>query len=335
MLGTDDITPDGAFAEALARYVGDTLHERVRIQESVSVQGLPSFIERAYRLYEARIAGIRCVFLAALDGAATPSDIAKHISLVRKSTDAIVIFAATSLSAHNRSRLIGQHIPFVVPGNQLYVPDLAMDLREHFRAPRQRHEEGLSPSAQAVLFDYLLRHTDDAMIPSFIAARLHYSAMSIGRAFDDLAGLGLARTEKHGKERHLRFNREGRQLFDAARDLLRSPVRATKFVRGNQFQATLKQGGEWALAALTDLSRPSIVTHAVAAANWKAIAQASGFVETTRDEADLVVETWSYDPAALSDTDIVDPLSLYAQFRDDRDERISMAAEQLLESIAW
>ena len=335
MLGSDDITPEGAFAEALERYLGDTLHERVRVQKSVSVQGLPSFIERAYRLYEARIAGRRCVFLAALDEAATPSDIAKHIGLVRKSTDAIVIFAAPSLSAHNRSRLIGQHVPFVVPGNQLYVPDLAMDLREHFRAPRQRHEDGLSPSAQAVLFDYLLRHADDEMIPSFIAARLHYSAMSIGRAFDDLAALGLARTEKRGKERHLRFNKEGRQLFDAAHDLLRSPVRATKFVRGNQFHATLKQGGEWALAALTDLSLPSIVTYAVAASDWKAIAQASGFVETTRDEADLVVETWSYDPAALSDTDIVDPLSLYAQFRDDRDERVSMAAEHLLENIAW
>lgn len=335
MLGRDDVTPDGAFAEALERYLGDTLHDRVRVQESASIQGLPSFLERAYRLYEARIAGRRCVFLAALDEAATPSDIAKHIGLVRKSTDAIVIFAAPSLSAHNRSRLIGQHVPFVVPGNQLYVPDLAVDLREHFRAPRQRHEEGLSPSAQAVLFDHILRNADDAMIPSLIAARLHYSAMSIGRAFDDLAALGLARTKRHGKERHLQFNGDGRQLFEAARDLLRSPVRATKFVRGETFQAPLKQGGEWALAALTDLSRPSIITYAVSAADWKAIAQASGFVETTRDEADLVIETWSYDPAALSDTDMVDPLSLYAQFRDHRDERVSMAAEHLLESIAW
>lgn len=335
MLGIDHITSKGAFAGALERYLGDTLHYRVLVGEFANADGLPSFLERAYTFYEARIAGRRCVFLAALNNAATPSAIAKHIGLVRKSVDAIVVFAAPSLSAHNRSRLIGQGVPFVVPGNQLYVPDLAMDLREHFRAPRQRHEDGLSPAAQAVLFDHLLRYDENATIPSLIAARLRYSAMSIGRAFDDLVESGVALTEKHGKERHIRFKSDGRQLFEAARDLLRSPVRAVKFVRGDHFQAPLKQAGESALAALTDLSRPLIVTYAVAASDWKAIAQTSGFVETSRDQADLVIETWSYDPAALSDTDTVDPLSLYAQFRDHRDERVSMAAEHLLENIPW
>ncbi|MEY9404506.1 hypothetical protein ACVME8_001943 [Bradyrhizobium diazoefficiens] len=335
MLGSDHITSEGEFATALERYLGDTLHDRVLVGEFANADSLPSFLERAYTFYETQIAGRRCVFLAALNSAATPSDIAKHIGLVRKSIDAIVIFAAPSLSAHNRSRLIGQGVPFVVPRNQLYIPELAMDLREHFRAPRQRHEDGLSPAAQAVLFDHLLRHNENATIPSLLAARLRYSAMSIGRAFDDLVASGVALTEKHGKERHIRFKYDGRQLLEAARDLLRSPVRAVRFVRGAHFQAPLKQAGESALAALTDLSRPMIVTYAVAASDWKAIAQTSGLVETTRDQADLVIETWSYDPAALSDTDTVDPLSLYAQFRDHRDERVSMAAEHLLENIKW
>jgi hypothetical protein len=335
MLGRDHGAPKGAFAEALERYLGDTLHDRIPVEEFADTLSLPSFLERTYSFYETRIAGWRCVFLAALDRAATPSEIAKHIGLVRRSVEAIIVFAAPSLNAHSRSRLIGQGVPFVVPGNQLYIPDLAVDLREHFRAPRQRHKDGLSPAAQAVLFDHLLRHDENATIPSVIAARLRYSAMSIGRAFDDLVQAGVALTEKHGKERHIRFKGDGRRLFEAARDLLRSPVRAVKFVRGDHFQAPLKRAGESALAALTDLSRPSIVTYAVAAGDWKAITQTSGFIETSRDQADLVIETWSYDPAALSDTDIVDPLSLYAQFKDHRDERVSMAAEHLLESIPW
>ncbi|WP_256375207.1 MULTISPECIES: hypothetical protein [Bradyrhizobium] len=40
-----------------------------------------------------------------------------------------------------------------------------------------------------------------------------------------------------------------------------------KFVQGDHFQAPLKQAGESALAALTDLSRPLIATYAVAAGN--------------------------------------------------------------------
>ena len=43
------------------------------------------------------------------------------------------------------------------------------------------------------------------------------------------------------------------------------------------------------------------------------------------------VETWSYDPVTLSTGYTVDPLSLYAQFRDHRAERVSMAAERLLD----
>lgn len=335
MLGIEPITSERSFGEALQRYLGDTLHERIPIMEFADARSLPSFLARTYTFYESWIAGRRCVFLAALNNAATPSDIAKHISLIRNSVDAIVVFATPSLSAHNRSRLVGQGVPFVVPGNQLYIPDLAMDLREHFRATKQRKTDGLSPAAQAVLFDHLLRNDETATTPSFIAARLRYSAMSIGRAFDDLVASSLAHTEKHGKERRIRFKAEGRQLLDAARDLLRSPVRAVKFVQGDHLRTPLKQAGETALAELTDLSRPSISTFAVAASDWKAIAQTSGFVESSRDQADFVIETWSYDPDALSDTDTVDPLSLYAQFLNHRDERVSMAAEHLLENIPW
>ncbi len=28
---------------------------------------------------------------------------------------------------------IAQKVPFIVPGNQLYLPDLGLDLREYFR----------------------------------------------------------------------------------------------------------------------------------------------------------------------------------------------------------
>ena len=57
--------------------------------------------------------------------------------------------------------------------------------------------------------------------------------------------------------------------------------------------------------------------------------------ETDRDQASHIVETWSYDPAALSTARTVDPLSLYAQFHDHRDERVSMAAERLLDGMPW
>ena len=322
-------------AAALQRYLEDTLHEPARVVALERAPSLPSFLSRMYSLLDGHIAGRRCIFLATTDNTATPSDIAKHVALVRPAVEAIVVFVAPWLSAHNRSRLIGQGVPFVVPGKHLYIPDLAMDLRERFRTPKPRRPAGLSPAAQAVLFHRLLRLDETATTPSLIAKRLRYSPMSIGRAFDDLVGAGLAHTDRYGRERHIRFQAEGRQLFDSAHDLLRSPVRTEKFIRDIHAAPPLKHAGESALAELTDLSPPPLPAFAVAATDWKSIAQACELVETDRDRASQIVESWSYGPAALSTAHTVDPLSLYAQFHDHRDERVSMAAERLLDGMPW
>jgi DNA-binding MarR family transcriptional regulator len=335
MLANDLTSSDGSFPDALERYLGELLHERIYLRPFETTRSLPSFIGRTYTLYEGRILGRHCVIVAKLDDTGTPADIAKHIDIVRNATHATVVFATMTMSAHNRSRLIGQGVPFIVPGNQLYIPDLAIDLREHFRAPRHRQADGLSPAAQAVLFHHILYRDRNVTTPSLLAERLHYSAMSIGRAFDDLVATGLAETVRHGKERHIHFKAEARPLLEEATSLLRSPVRSLKFVRGDAYGAHLKLAGETALSHLTELASPRIDTFAVAASDWKAISQTVALAETDRDEANCIIETWSYDPAALSDTHTVDVLSLYAQFRDHRDERVAMAAERLLENLSW
>lgn len=327
--------PETPVPEALGHYLEVTLHVPAKIVAFKHVASLPSFLSRMYSLHEGQIAGSPCVFLVSIENIATPSDIEKHVALVRSAAEGVVVFVADGLSAYNRSRLIGQGIPFVVPGKQLYIPDLAMDLRERFRKSRQRRQAGLSPAAQAVLFHRLLVRDESHRTPSALAARLHYSVMSVGRAFDELVNAGLARTERFGKERRIRFKADGRQLFDASHDLLRSPVRAEKYIRDLGLALPLKNAGHSALSELTDLSPPRLETLAVAARNWKTVARNYGIVETDRDEAVRIVHTWGYDPAVLSTAQTVDPLSLHVQFRDHPDERVSMAAKKLLEGMTW
>lgn len=336
MLSNDNRRSQGVFASELERYLTATLHDsRIKVRVIEGPRNLPVFLVRAYKFYEADLIGRQCIFLTAKALPATPADIAKHIALVRSSLHTIIIFAAPSLSAHNRSRLIAQGIAFVVPGNQLYIPELAMDLREHFRAPKSQATEGLSPAAQAVLFHHLLRRDEHSTTPSAIAQRLHYSAMSVGRAFDDLIATGLANPERRGKEIHLEFRTNGRALLEAARNFLRSPVRSVKYIRLSGAVPNLKLAGESALAELTDLSRPRMDTYAIGSTHWRFFAETYAVVEVDETEAESEVETWSYDPTGLSDGRLVDPLSLYAQFRNYSDERVSMAAEKLLENLSW
>ncbi len=336
MLENDSQMFGQAFADTLERYLGETLHVSVKVGSIQRTISVPFFLERAYRFYEAWIAGIRCIVMAARENSATPGDIAKHVMRVRSAVDDIVIFATPSLSAHNRGRLIAQGVPFIVPGNQLYLPELAMDLREHFRLPRLQAVDSLSPVAQAVLFLHLLKLDEFAIMPSVIAERLHYSPMSIGRAFDELVSARLATTEKRGKERHIQFDIQRQELLETARPLLRSPVRSVKCARGGAHPTSeLKLAGQAALARLTDLTPPRKETFAIAASDWKTVSKIFDLTEVNEFEADFTVEIWSYNPSSLSDRAVVDPLSLYAQFWDHRDERIAMAVERLLEDEIW
>ena len=255
--------------------------------------------------------------------------------MIRRREDAVVVLAAPALDAYRRSRLVACGLAFVVPGNQLYVPELAMNLRERFRAPKPVRGGGLSPAAQAVLLYRLLRPGEWVTTASRLAKPLHYSAMSVGRAFDELVDFDLARVEKSGRERHILFQGRGRELFDAARDVLRSPVRAEKFVRGGRIKTALQHAGESALADQTGLPWPQVEVCAVAAKDWKRISESCGFMETDRHEAEMVVETWFYDPAGLAVGPAVDPLSLYVQFHAHENRRIAAAAERLLEKVAW
>lgn len=322
-------------ADQIASYVSEVLHAQIWLEARDTPAFLPVFIGRAYTFFEAHIVGHPCLLMLSGSETDTPSNIAKQVRLVEDATDQIIIVGVSALSARERSRLINQGISFVVPGNQFYVPALGMDLREHYRAKRIRSAGRLSPAAQAVLFHHMLRRNEAATTPSDLARDLHYSPMSIGRAFDDLVAVGLAIAEKRGRERHLRFQAERRELMEGVRTLLQNPVKSRKLVWGGHVRPNAMRGGETALSELTDLSPPPLDMYVIWMADWKSFAANQEYRVDNFEDPDFALETWSYHPAGLSDTDTVDPLSLYAQFWDHEDERVSMAAKQLLEFVPW
>lgn len=325
------------FARELTAYLRATLHTDVSLSLWEGAERMPVFLAHRYRFYEGRIADHPCLFMGLMDGAEmTPLDIAKHVGLVRPAFEGLVIFAASHVNSTVRARLLTQGVAFVVPGNQLYIPQLAMDLREHFRTPERTRGDHLSPVAQAVLFDHVLRRSNEIATPSAIAEHLHYSAMSVGRAFDELGARKLATVERRGREKILTFNAAPRSLIEMSRTLLRTPVRGRHGVRFMRERPPLIRAGETALAALTDLNPPRLPTFAIEAANWTTFFAKNGIDETNDiEEAEALIETWRYDPRSLSTGDTVDPLSLYAAYWNHKDERVAQAADELLERIAW
>lgn len=320
---------------SLAAYLTATLHTPVVLKPWKSDRALPVFITRHYNLAQAEIAGRTCVFMQVTDDRErTPKEYGKHIAQMGDDDDLIFVIAPMSMRPQTRSRLIEQGIAFAVPGNQLYIPHLAMDLREHFRTKEKAPVGRLSPAAQIVFFHHLLGRHDEAT-PSALARALPYTPMTLGRAFDELAQHGIARVERAGREKTITYPADRAVVLEHAKTLLRTPRRGYHAVRFKGGRPPLLRAGETALSDLTDLAPPATPVYAIDGHRWKETFDHNAIEDVYEiDAADAMIETWYYDPALLAEDGRVDRASLFAQYWNDADERIVQAAMDVLESFA-
>ncbi|WPP02664.1 MarR family transcriptional regulator [Methylocella tundrae] len=319
-----------------ASYVEHVLQTPLIVDGPAASAKLPAFLTQRYVLVDGEILGRPCILMLGTGlHDDTPATIAKHRDLLRRqSPGRAVILVTERLSNHNRHRLISQHVPFIVPGNQLFVPELGADLREHFRSERDTPGDGLTPTAQLIVLAALMGRIGPETTPSELASQFRYSAMSMSRAITELEAFELAETEVAGRFRHLRFTVPREALWSRARPHLRTPVRKRRRVRRPPQGLALPLAGETALAEKTDLSFPRVETRAMAASEWKALATRYELDQPVSwDEPVIELETWTYDPLLLGDDKLVDTISLYLSLPDSTDDRIEAAKDALLRQV--
>jgi DNA-binding MarR family transcriptional regulator len=295
---------------------------------------LPAYLRESYVFLAAKILGTQCLFLVDRDAQQnTPAAIRKHIFEVQKKWDGEMVYVAAGIDSARRKQLIDQKVPFVVPGNQIYLPMLGIDLREHFRSVR-RSAELLSPAAQTT-FLYVLYHGEKgALSPQEMAAALSYSSMSMSRAFDELESAGLGRHSSAGKRRLMELAGRPREQWEKALPLLRSPVSQRLPVPKDHVNGPT--AGLAALAYYTNLAEPPLPVIAVASAVWRPIRNKLMHGQLGVTDSPLVeVEVWSYPPRAIVDGPVVDRLSLYLSLRGTSDERVEAALGEVLEGMKW
>jgi hypothetical protein len=336
MLQTSDhLHLDRLLRETIA-YVHTILDASFVVETNEHNGQLPLFLEERYVLLTARVFDRHCLLMIPRQGSAdTPAAIAKHRDQVRKFMKAgIVILVTSALSNHNRHRLIAHRVPFIVPGNQFYVPELGLDLREHFRADRDMPPETLTPAAQLIVLAALLGHELDGQTPTSLAHRYNYSVMSMSRAVDELHAIELAAVDAVGKRWSFVMRLSGQALWKRAAAMLRSPVRKRRRIARPSEELRALIAGESALAKLTALSEPPVEVRAIAASEWKALATRYHLDRPAGWNEEMIeLETWSYDPALLSQSQTVDPLSLWLSLPDSPDERVHQAKDELLRRV--
>ena len=333
------LAPAHTLDTAVQEYLHDTMGIVPKVRLWTGASKVPYFLQDAFELRELKL--LDRPILLAIDRQANKLALANvrgQLDKLRALAGHPVVYVTSALASYERKRLIEQKVPFIVPGNQLYLPDLGIDLREYFRQRPQVPDTALSPATQAMLITALLRKPwQPDWQPAEIVAELGYTPMTLSRAVKELTAAGIGTLHSEGRARWLRMERSAAETWEHAKPLLRSPVKRRVWAHPIPKLKPLRVrlAGLSALARYSMLAEPQWPIYAVSPARWKAATQAG--VEPLPEQLPGACEwqLWHYNPALVPDSATVDPLSLTLSLQDETDDRVQLALGELKEHFPW
>lgn len=297
---------------------------------------LPPFLRKAYDLAEVAIGDQWLLAVIPRDGhVIQPAAFEKHVARLRtfalRGEAAEYCLVAAEIPAYVRKRLVERRIPFVVPGKEMFLPQLGQAVRARRHHAPLKLVEQFTPATQMA---FLLALTEPDFFPARpldVADRLGMATMTVTRAFNDLELTGMGKAVRKGHERWLEFNVQPQVLWQKALPYLRDPVRTTRRIHIAVLPEVARiKAGETALAAWTQLLAPPEPVFAMASRDWKHLA--ANVEEIPVPEPDTcIVQLWRYDPKPLAKNGRVDRFSLWLSLEKERDERVQAARETLME----
>lgn len=321
------------FKNYIYRVTGITLHP----SKWSGKTSIPYYLNEIYDFYKADILDTPVIIMVKTPHEEqTPATIKKHCEQVNKTWPGGVIYISDSVTPYNRKRLIEHKVPFVIPDNQMYLPDLGIDLREHFRQLRSS-KQTFSPSTQVLVLYALINKTPGPFTPARLSAILDYTPMTLSRAFDELEAAGIGEVKNTGRERLLSFPDNDRELWDLTLPYMKTPVRTTLYLPYNSEALKLKnifESGLPALSAYSMLANPGYPVMALGPNSWN-------IIKTTirplpiREDGAAELQVWRYAPENLTTEGRVDIFSLYLSLMNEKDERIQKALNEMMEAFNW
>jgi DNA-binding MarR family transcriptional regulator len=317
--------------------LNETLGVEVRVSEVLAEKlNLPFYLQDAFIIYGLQLYSFDCLLAISRENTEqTPALIKKYMQHLSEKTGLEVVYMRESISAYDRKRLIEHKVSFVIPGNQLYLPILGIDFREYLKKVRAKTTK-VSPATQAVILYALYHDAKGSYTPLELSELLDYTPMTMTRALDELEGLGIGEIAVSGKNRLLSFSESKATIWDKALPVLRNPVKKRIWTGCPRDDWRCVRSGLSALAEYSLLAEPKYPVFAISQNNWKTLCQRGEAVELPyAEQHSCQMEVWSYDPCTIGGNGNADRLSLYLSLKDDVDERVMAALDDMMKGMAW
>ncbi len=306
----------------ISNYIEKMVGAEVQIEplDKAKKQALPVLITNAYQLLQCQLLGAEVSLMVCKDANATPMQLKKHCAIVERALEMHAAVVLPEVKPYNMKRLVDARVNTIVPGRQLFLPSLLMDLRVQ-RNPVDMVGKPMPVMAQVVVLCHLQKQNLNGMSAQPIAELMGVSYPNINRAVKWLADNRFVELSP-GREKQMQFIHEGKELWEQALSVLQSPIE--RVLRTDRMLDAYICGEE-ALAELTMLAEPQERHWAIT----KQEAQQLG-AELHKEFGEHVVEVWRYNPKLMGENGMVDRLSLYLSLRDTEDERVRKEVKGLV-----
>lgn len=305
---------------------------------SLEEKNLPLFLREHYELREVKWLGR--VYLLALEKPGwelgSPKEYRNQAEQMRKLLGSPPVLVIPAITASVRNRLVDMRVPFIVPGTQLFIPEVWMELQNKYPGMSgSKDAKTFTPTAQLMLLYHLQRESIESLAGKALAERLGCTAAMISKCREEFEQKELCELVRVGKSIHMQFQTRGRALWEQALPYLSSPVQERHWVQHTQENKPL-YAGITALSERSMLADDRIPTICLHRNRFNKDLKA-GTLQTCpdADQAQFKLEVWTYNPKVLSRHGHIDTLSLWLSLRVDPDERVQGQLANLQEDIEW
>lgn len=315
-------------------YLNQTLGLKATMAPWIEAGRFPLYLRNGKQFFLLQIGGVECVLIEADEKNFSLPSFRKQMAKLPSQPGHIVL-CFERLESRRRKALIEAQIPFIVPDSQVYLPFLGVVLQERMKSVKSAPER-FSPSAQLILLYLIYEPIIQPIRKVGLAKRLDLSAMNVTRAVRELEALELVTVEKAGRSDYVSAVASGKALYEKALPYMIDPVQKRIFVQDKAEFASLLLAGESALAERSMLASPPVVCRAI---NRKEYKQLEGIEVVdpawSSYQYYIQLELWKYEPKVLADSTGMDVISLSLSLRENGDERVEQAVEEMMEGRKW
>lgn len=322
--------------DSAIQYVQSSMGITATVMEWENTLKLPAYISVNYKFRKIRLFDRDFILSEnSFKEDLSLDQIKKHFAKIKENNhiDDALILVLNQPSDYLRKQLIEASISFIIPGKQIFIPELGTAYNERqiskFSRTKTLNNEKMTPTAQS-LFLFLMATLDFSLTMEQIALILNKSKMSISRGFKELNALGVI-VEDNNENNKYKFNKSSKEIWEYTQKFLFNPIMRTVYINTQTIKSShsdeLTISGESALSRLTMLVGPEKEVYGVSNERFK-----SSFSDVLavpyKDNNTVTIQLFRHE--LLSMNGVLHPLAIAVVLKDEFDERVTSELKHMI-----